>query len=119
MPLNDEDKEAQDWLYKTDDVIIACRGQGHAWPKLPRTHSKKMKGVRLSRDYDGSVQIESTCRDCGMVRVLTTLPSGVLDLPAKYQYTQPEGYKAPKGIPISRRECMAESWRRAMENGVI
>jgi|SRR5215472_1425387 len=113
VKLDDPPVPAAEWIVHVDDKILACRGQGHAFPKI-RTGSLP-KGMRAVRQHDGSFQITFICRDCGTERTLTTLPTGNLDLPAKYKYKHPPGYKTPKGSSISRRECLAESWRRTME----
>ncbi len=111
------EKEAEAYLADTDDAILACRGQGHAWPKLRarKTATRLPKGISAQRWHDGSWQITSTCPDCGMQRTLTTLPGGGIDHPAQYRYVQPEGYKAPKGSGITRRDCLDETWRRLRE----
>jgi hypothetical protein len=113
------EKQAEAYLNDTDDAILACRGQGHAWPKLraPKAGRSRLlpKGIEAQRFTDGSWQITSTCPDCGMQRTLTTLPGGPIDHPAQYRYVQPEGYKAPKGSGITRRDCLDETWRRLRE----
>lgn len=106
------DMEAQEYLNHTDDTILGCRGQGHSWPKLHKTG----KGIRIVREREGGYQIVSICSDCGMERTLTTLPNGIIEHPAKYQYRQPKGYKAPKGSNVSRRDCLDELWRRVLED---
>ena len=114
----DEAQQAGTWLHDTDDKILACRGQGHAFPKLRGARGGLPRGIQAARQHDGGYQITSTCRDCGVKRTLTTLPGGVLDLPAKYTYEYPEGYAAPKGTAnlTGRRECLRELWRRQLEN---
>jgi hypothetical protein len=110
--------DADEYLTKTDDVILACRGQGHAWPKLRTGRKAKPlpKGITARKWYDGSWQITSTCLDCGMERTLTTRPGdGLLDYPAQYRYVQPEGYASPKGSGITRRDALSESWRRVLD----
>lgn len=103
-----------EWLTQAKDAFLACRGQGHAWPKL--RPGRLPKGIRHVRQPEGQVELIFTCRDCGMVRRLVTSPTGEIDFPAKYTYEQPEGYKAPKGVSVTRREALAESWRRTLED---
>jgi hypothetical protein len=114
--MSDVEIQSDDWVMNADDAIIACRGQGHNWPKI-RPGRKQKKGVNIdpSPERDGSYYIMVTCADCGKRRYTVTLPSGMLDLPARYSYIDPEGYKAPKGVPVTRRQCLAESWRRLYE----
>lgn len=50
-----------------------------------------------------------------MERTLTTLPGGAIDRPARYQYRQPDGCRAPKGAAVTRRDCLDEVWRRMRE----
>lgn len=110
------DLMAQDYLHNADDKILGCRGQGHNWPKLRPTQVMP-RGLRVEGPYhDGVMELVFTCRDCGMVRRLLTAPHGVLDLPAQYSYKQPEGYKAPKGSGVTRRQCLEETWRRSYED---
>lgn len=104
---------AQEWLWKTDDKILACRGQGHAWPKL-RRGVRNQKGIRHLRLAEGQIELTFICKDCGMTRRLITKPSGEIDLPAKYSYDPPKGYKAPKGV--TRRMAFAETNRRWLED---
>ena len=114
MPVHDDsEKLAQDWIFNSPDSILACRGQGHAWPKL--RPGRMPKGMSALPQREGGYQLITTCRDCGMERTLITLPSGEIDMPARYAYRQPDGYKAPKGTHVTRRECLAESWRRMRE----
>jgi hypothetical protein len=114
-------RSAQEWIYHADDKVLACRGQGHNWPKLPRKKGRLPRGVRLSiYDEFGCFAITQRCLDgCGKERTLITLPGGQLDLPAKYQYNNPPRYVAPKGVPVGRRACLAEVWRRALEDGIL
>lgn len=115
--LDDKDKEATEWLYASDDKILVCRGQGHAWPKLRRGKSIP-KGVRIARQPEtGCSEIHQVCRDCGTERWMLTSPAGVIDLPARYRYTYPEGYKAPIGTFMSPRDALGEMWRRIQETG--
>lgn len=106
--------DAAEWLFRTSDAILACRGQGHAWPKLT-PGKRNRRGIRYTRWSDGSVELHFTCSDCGAERIIVTNPGGVIELPAKYRYVHPPGYKAPKGVAISRRECFRESNRRWLD----
>lgn len=112
----DPEQAAAEWIMHAQDAIIGCRGQGHAWPKL-KTGKQNSKYVRIDIDQkEGVWQLVQICRDCGKERVVTTQPqTHDIDLPAKFRYRDPEGYKAPKGIRVTRRACFAESWRRSRE----
>lgn len=114
---DDDEISAEQWIHDADDSIIGCRGQGHAWPKL-RTGRANSKYVKLETDgKDGCWQLIQICRDCKMERcVTTTSDTHEIDMPAKFKYRAPAGYKGPKGITISRRACFAESWRRRRED---
>lgn len=109
----DPEADAADWLAATDDRLLACRAQGHAFPKLRA--GRVPRGIRATRQHDGAYQVTSTCRDCGTERTLTTLPGGALDLPASYTYRWPRGYATPAGAHITRRMALAELWDRAIE----
>ena len=108
----------EDWIFHTSDTIMACRGQGHAWPKL-KPGRVKTKYMRITTEHDGCYMLTQICRDCGTERELVTAPGGEIDFPAQYRYTQPDGYKTPKGSKITRRECLIELWRRTREDGAI
>jgi hypothetical protein len=120
----DYEKQAEVWMTSADDDVLGCRASGHAFPKIRATRAGKLpKGVSARRQWDGCYQLTSVCRDCGTERTITTLPGGMIDLPAHYKYVYPvdsEGrnrYAAPKGTGgfTSRRECLREAWRRALE----
>lgn len=106
----------QDWLAHTDDAILACRGQGHSWPKLKPNKGKPIRGIRHHGTGEGQVELEFTCKDCGTIRRVVTAPGGMLDLPAHYKYVHPNGYRAPKGVRITPRTAFAESNRRWLED---
>jgi len=107
-----EQKQA-DWLHGLDDNRIACRGDHHDWPVL-RPGRKLGRGIRAHRQVDGCYQVEVTCRNCGRVRVKTTLPGGVLD-GSKWSYRDPRGWSAPKGLGLNRGDYVAELGRRMAE----
>lgn len=120
----DRQKAAEEWRHNADDDILGCRAAGHAFPKIRTTRAGRLpKGISARRQFDGSYQITSTCRDCGTERTITTLPGGMIDLPATYKYTYPTDsqgrnrYAAPKGSAewVGRRACLYEVWRRALE----
>jgi hypothetical protein len=113
--MDDAERRAADWLTAADDEILACRATGHAFPKLRARSGKLPRGVAAYRQRDGAYMIESTCRDCGTVRTLVTLPGGHLDLPARYTYRWPEGYATPKGAGVTRRQALSELWDRTLD----
>lgn len=113
----DPDVEAQNFLLHLDDKFLACHGQGHNFPRIKRTRSgKQPRGIRAIRQHDGSYQLVFICPECGTERELVTLPGGQIDLPARYRYKYPDGYRAPKGAKLTRRDYFAESWRRLLED---
>lgn len=107
------EQAGKDWLHDADDDLLACRAQGHAWPKLRRG---RQQGISSLRQRDGSYMIRSECRDCGTARTLVTLPGGALDYPARYTYEYPRGYASPKGSGVTRRDALDEIWRRNLED---
>ena len=120
--------DAQEWLYRADDDVLGCRGQGHRFPRIKRTNSGIIKGIRaipIQLDSGQSVsRIFATCPDCGTVRVEDTLPGGLLPSPHRYHYVypfygegDPRNYRPPKGIKVPRRLSFDETWRRVNEGG--
>jgi hypothetical protein len=106
-------ESAEQWIHHADDSIIACRATGHGWPKIKP--GKASRYIKVTPDHDGCYQLVQICRDCGMQRMMTTLPGGEINFPAKYSYIQPDGYKSPKGSHVIPRDCLAEAWRRTLE----
>lgn len=108
------EKRKLDWLHSAPNAVIACRGQGHAFPKLKP--GKNPKGIR-HQVREGQVELVTTCRDgCGKERRIVTAPGVGIELPAKYTYNNPEGYRAPKGLGVTRRDCFEEAVRRTRED---
>ncbi len=101
------------WLSTADDSIVICRSQGHNWPRL--RPGKARRGIRAVPWRDGSVEIVFTCGECSTERSLVTKPGGVYDPDARYTYSYPEGYSAPKGSELNRRDAFAEVYRRTSE----
>lgn len=112
-----EETTADQWLNNADDDVLGCRGQGHHFPKLGRRRGtrKVPKGIKVHPPLDGVYQIDSTCPDCGTVRIMETSPDGEIRSPNRYRYEYPEGYRPPKGVAVSRRAAYSESWRRDRE----
>lgn len=101
------------WLSKAPDHVLACRGQGHRFPKIKS--SRAPRGVKARRQRDGGYQVTFTCPDCGTERTLVTLPGGALeDAPRRYTYKYADDYRAPKGT--SRTACFEETWHRVLED---
>jgi hypothetical protein len=118
-PSSNQDFAGQEWLYSTRDEIMACRGQGHHWPKIIKINGSKLpRGVtvRPFEPQQGVIEISERCLDgCGKERRMITRPEGELELPARWTYNNPPGYAAPKGAGVTRRQCLEESWRRNLE----
>jgi hypothetical protein len=104
-----EQKQA-DWLHHLPDKFIGCRGDHHDWPVIKP--GKLPKGVKPVPLHDGSYQMEVSCRNCGRVRIKTTLPGGFYDRSANYIYRDPEGYAAPKGLGLSKADYTDELYNR-------
>ena len=109
--------DIEGWLQHTDDKFLACRAQGHAFPKLRK--GKLPKGMSAVRQHDGAFELIAVCRDCGTERRLNTLPKGELGFPARYRYAYPEGYKSPKRSGVTGRLALLELWRRTMEGMAV
>lgn len=103
----------EEFLAMLDDATLECRAQQHSWPLLKP--GRNVKGIAVRAVVEGCYQVEFTCRNCGTVRVKTTLPRGEWDPAATYSYKHPAGYLAPKGVTVTRAEAMGELWRRMME----
>lgn len=118
VPIDPEDAK-REWLENADPEILACRGQGHAFPKLKPGKLNPRHNWLEHDQRQGMWQLAQLCRDgCGTVRLVTTNPGGTdIDLPAVFRYrrTKP-GYKTPRGVRVSRRECFAETSRRRRED---
>jgi hypothetical protein len=108
------DERQADWLHNLPDKFIPCRGDHHDWPVLKP--GKLPRGIRAIPLHDGSFEMTAICRNCGRERTKTTLPRGVYDRDAKYVYRDPEGYKAPPGLGLSRQDYIAELYRRVAES---
>lgn len=108
-----EERQA-DWLHNLPNKFIPCRGDRHDFPVLKP--GPLPRGIRAIPQHDGSFQMVSICRNCGRERTKTTLPAGVYDFSAKYTYKDPAGYKAPRGLGLTRADYIAELYRRVAES---
>jgi hypothetical protein len=112
----DKEQAAVEWLHQAKDSVLACRGQGHHWPKLKPNRGRPIRGLK-HYVRDGQVEITMTCLDgCGKERQVITPPSGMIDMPARYRYNKPEGYSPPKGVQVTGRMAFQESNRRWIED---
>jgi hypothetical protein len=113
------EQTAQDWLYAADEDVLGCRGQGHRFPKIRRTRSGSIRGVRVVPMVEGVNRMFSTCPDCGTVRIEDTLPGtgGMLPSPHRYHYIYPPKYRPQKGTKVTRGAAFEETMRRVIEDG--
>jgi hypothetical protein len=98
------------WLRELRPEFLTCHAQGHQFPRLHSLEGNK--GLRAHGLGRGAWQLEFTCPMCGGSRVMTTSPGGILNLPVLYHYDMPDGYAAPRGAQLTRRDYMQELWRR-------
>lgn len=109
-----------DWLANADDEVLACRGQGHRWPKLVKP-GKLPKGIsaRIADPKEGQVELIAMCPDCKKSRRMITLPAGEIDFPQvawRAYKDDPNGrYKGPKGVRITPSMARNETYRRFRE----
>jgi hypothetical protein len=113
VEVGETDPDGAEWLHGLDDRIIACRGDHHDWPVL--RPGKLPRGIKAMPQSDGGYQLTITCRGCGRQRTRTTLPGGLLERGARYGYKDPKGYKAPRGLGLTRQDYVDELWRRIVE----
>jgi hypothetical protein len=99
------------WLRDLSDEFLTCHAQGHQFPRL-RSLTGAERGLRATSLGKGAWQLEFFCPSCKGARTMTTNPGGILDLPVIYHYDMPNGYAAPPGAKLTRRDYMQESWRR-------
>lgn len=112
---HDPDYDRSEYLNAVSDVIAACRGFGHTFPKLVpgRVHTRNLRTAAMR---DGGWQVTQICEDCGTERTFTTLSGGKLEEGTiLYSYAWPDGYKSPPGSGVTRRDCLSETLRRANE----
>lgn len=111
---NQDRRAGLDWLSTADDIVVACRATGHAWPKL--LPGKVGDAIHAVPTEGGRVELIFDCLDgCGVSRRQITKPGGRLDEEAHYYYTYPEGYHSPKGSDLNRRDAFREGYRRIQE----
>jgi hypothetical protein len=114
MPQNDHDVTVKERLHSLDDQTVACRGDHHDWPVLQP--GRLPEGISARPQADGCYQIRVTCRNCGRVRVKTTLPRGLYDGSAAWRYEGgPKDFREPPGMGMSRADYTTELWHRMSE----
>jgi hypothetical protein len=115
----DEQKVA-DWIAHADDEVLACRGQGHSWPKLIKP-GKLPRGMnaRPVRESQGQVELIAVCPDCKKSRRMITMPGGEVNFPEvkwrAYKEDPAGRYKAPKGVRVTPSMARNETYRRFSE----
>jgi hypothetical protein len=111
-----DEAAGQEFLDDADDDVVACRGQGHSFPRL-RPGKIATKHVRVVPIHEGGYQITLTCPICKTERTMTTTPTGVLgEVGSSYSYRYDKNYKAPKNSGLTRRDFLDETIRRVHED---
>jgi hypothetical protein len=114
------EQRVADWLASADDAVLACRGQGHRWPKLIRP-GKLPKGItaKIADPKEGQVELVAMCPDCRKSRRMITLPAGEVSFPEvkwrAYKEDPAGRYKAPPGVRITPSQARNETYRRFSE----
>jgi hypothetical protein len=112
-------QQVLDYLAGLDDDAASCLGDHHDWgrpPKLAAGALKLPRNARMSEtgERDGSYQMRVTCLNgCGRVRTKTTLPGGIWDSNARWEYEG--GPRPPRGLGITRGEYAQNQGRRLTE----
>lgn len=102
------------------DDQLACRAGRHKWPSDDLQTGKPLpKGLRAVPYQDGEqrrlgvFQLIDECQRCGKKRVMDTLPRGVYDVSAWYNYTDPKDWvKLDQSLNIHKRDLRAENFAR-------
>jgi hypothetical protein len=102
------DQRKAEYLTGLDDNVIACLGDHHPWPVL-----NPSDGLPARPAANGCFQVVVACPACGRVRTKTTLPGGLWDATAKWEYEG--GPKPPPGLGSTRRDYAGELGRRITE----
>jgi hypothetical protein len=105
-----EDKRARDFLSRIPEDQLACRAQGHSWPKI-RPDRELPRGTSAARQRDGAFQVRETCAVCGTVRTWTTLPGGAFNMDVQYRYEHPQDWVTrEQDLAVYGRDYKAELW---------
>jgi hypothetical protein len=108
-------KSLADLKHVSDETVV-CRGDHHDWPQLKP--GPLPKGIRAepTAHRDGSQFVIETCRNCGRQRYKVTLPKGVWDVGAQWQYRGgPADFSHP-GEDLTRADFSVELGRRLNEH---
>lgn len=115
---DEEEQKILAYVQNADDETLMCR-QKHDLPPLTTLKNGELpKSLSARKQRDGSWQIKQYCRrSCGYYRIINTLPGGILkpaDVKFESRYEDPRylgrGYRVPP------RYCIAEMWRRMLED---
>jgi hypothetical protein len=104
-----ERKRVADKLSDIPKGQLACRAGRHKWPSDDLEFGKPIpKGMETAPAPGGCHQIIDVCRRCGKRRIVTTMPGGVLDPAADYDYKDPKDWvRLSRELKVRKRELRA------------
>ena len=112
----DEEHRILAYVQQADDDTLACR-QKHDFPPIMLLNGRLPKDLEAIHRRDGSWRLKQYCkRSCGYWRFIDTLPGGILkpaDVKFEGRYDDPTYLS--HGTRIPARYCVAEMWRRVLE----
>jgi hypothetical protein len=99
------------------DGQLACRAGRHDWPMDRLQVGKPLpRGLEVDPAPGGCYQMTDICQRCGKRRIVTTLPQGVYDTSADYDYKDPADWvRLGRDLEVTKRELRAENIARNAE----